>query len=119
MYTLCPISKQIYHTLLSPHLFGKVVFLVISVHNNYKAWEENGQPDKKSKAFVFRIYILTPLERGVLSQTCDCLFYINYFLLLDVNPAACKAVCNVSAATKFEPFPAYYQLKTSHNNYKV
>lgn len=105
-------------TLFSLHLFGKVAILVISVHNNYTALQENGQADKKSKAFVFRIYILTALEK-ILSQTYDCLFSTSYFLLLDVNPAACKAVCNLSAATKFEPFPAYYQFKTSHNNYKV
>lgn len=41
------------------------------------------------------------------------------YLLLDVNPSACKASCNFSAATKFKSYPPYYQFKPFHNNYKL
>lgn len=78
LYVMSIFKADISHS-LAPHLFGKVAILVISVYNYYKALQENGQPDKKSKAFAFRIYILTPLEK-ILSQTCECLLSINYFL---------------------------------------
>lgn len=79
----------------------------------------NWPSGKKPKAFFFRGYIVTFLEK-TLSQTHVTDFSVSTpYLLLDANPAACKAFCNFSAATALKSFPRYYQLKTFHNNYKL
>lgn len=60
-------------------------------------------------------YFLAPFEETHVTVISVSTAY----LLLDVNPAAYKAFCNFSSATKFKSFSTYYQFKTFHSNYKL